>query len=310
MENFYFTLPLTKGEMAAGQKGFIEKIYWRIHMNKFKGKNAIVTGAGSGIGRELALRLAKKGANVIITDVVQKRIDEVVSELKSMGCNAGGYRVDHSKLDDVKKFAKDYFSKWGHVDILCSNAGVGAGGKLDELQIKDWEWIMGINLWGGIYMIQLFVPSMIERKSGRILITASGAGIIGIPGMAPYCTSKFAMVGLAESLRCELYKYNIKVSVLCPGIIKTNIIRDGKILFKDKSGGTAQSDVEKFYDRFGSSPAHVAAQGISALSRDTGIKVSPSIQMWPIYFMKRLSPSVYQAMTRFFYKHIMFRNRG
>ncbi|MBN2159872.1 MAG: SDR family oxidoreductase [Spirochaetes bacterium] len=278
-------------------------------MSKFKNAIAIVTGAGSGIGRELALRLAKKGAKVIITDIDQKRIDAVLAELKAKGVEADGYRVDHSKLDDVRKFAKDFFAKWKRVDILCSNAGVGHGGRLQELKIEDWEWVMGINLWGAIYMVQLFVPSMIQRRSGRILITASGAGIIGIPGMAPYCTSKFAMMGLAESLRSELYKYNIKVSALCPGIINTNIIKNGKILFKDKQGRTVQSDVEKFYSTFGSSAKHVAKQGISALWWDTGVKVSPGFQMWPVYLLKRLSPSLWQALTRSFYKRIMFRGR-
>lgn len=275
----------------------------------FKNKNAIVSGAGSGIGRELALQLAAKGANVCITDIVQERIDQVVSEVKARGVNAMGFRVDHSKADEVEKFAADYFSQWGHVDILCSNAGIGAGSNFKELTLKDWEWVMGINLWGGIYMMHNFVPKMIERRSGSILITASGAGLIGIPGMAPYCTSKFAMVGLAESLRGELYKYNIKVSALCPGIINTNIIKDGKIMFRDKSGSTVQSAVDKFYQTFGVLPAMVARHGISALKRDTGIKVSPGFQMWPIYFMKRVSPTVYQGISRFIFKYMMFRDR-
>ena len=278
-------------------------------MGIFKNAVSIVTGAGSGIGRELALQLAGKGARVVITDIDQERIDTVLAELRANGAEAAGYRVDHSKLEDVQRFAEDFFAQWKRVDILCCNAGVGAGGRLQELRIRDWEWIMGINLWGAIYMVQLFVPSMIERRSGRILITASGAGIIGIPGMAPYCTSKFAMMGLAESLRCELYKYNIRVSALCPGIINTNIIKGGEILFKDKKGDTAQSAVEKFYTKFGGRPSHVAKQGISALRRDTGFKVSPGFQMWPVYFIKRLSPSLWQAMGRFFYKQVMFRGR-
>lgn len=278
-------------------------------MNMFKGKNAIVTGAGSGIGRELALQLAHKGANVFVTDIIQERIDQVVGEIKAKGVNAAGFRVDHAKANEVETFAGDYFSRWKHVDILCSNAGIGVGSNFKELTLKDWEWVMGINLWGGIYMLHYFVPKMIERRSGSILITASGAGLIGLPGMAPYCTSKFAMVGLAESLRGELYKYNIKVSALCPGVINTNIIRDGKIMFADASGRTKQSVVEKFYHTFGASPAIVARHGISALRRDTGIKVSPGVQMWPVYFLKRLSPTIYQGISRFFFKYLVFRDR-
>ncbi|MDI6742866.1 MAG: SDR family NAD(P)-dependent oxidoreductase, partial [Smithella sp.] len=237
-----------------------------------------------------------------------QRVDQVVSEIKSRGVKSAGWRVDHSRADEVEKFAGEYFSQWGHVDILCCNAGIGVGSNFKELTLKDWEWVMGINLWGAIYMLHYFAPKMIDRRSGSILITASGAGLIGLPGMAPYCTSKFAMVGLAEALRGELHKYNIKVSALCPGIINTNIIRDGKILFADNSGGTKQSVVEKFYRTFGVSPTLVARQGINALRRDTGTKVSPGFQMWPVYFLKRLSPTAYQGISKFFFKYLVFRD--
>ncbi len=276
----------------------------------FKGKNAIVTGAGSGIGRELALQLADKGCRVIITDIHRERIDEVLSQIKAKGLEAEGYCIDHSRFEEVENFAREYFERWGRIDILCSNAGIGVGSHFRELTIKDWEWVMGINLWGAIYMLHHFVPKMIDQRGGSILITASGAGLIGLPGMAPYCTSKFAMLGLAESLRGELYKYNIKVSALCPGIINTNIIRDGKIMFADASGSSRQSLVDKFYQTFGVLPAVVAKQGISALRCDTGIKVSPRLQMWPVYILKRLSPTVYQGISRLFFKYLVFRDSG
>jgi NAD(P)-dependent dehydrogenase (short-subunit alcohol dehydrogenase family) len=279
------------------------------HSSEFKGKNAIVTGAGSGIGRELALQLADMGCHVTVTDIVKERVDNMVEELERKGVNARGYTLDHADLDQVGQMAADYLADWKTVDILCCNAGVGAGGFLDELTLKDWEWVMGVNFWGTVYMIQLFVPSMIERKQGMILLTASGAGLIGIPGMAPYCASKHAVAGLGESLRGELYRNNIRVSVLCPGIINTNIVKDGKIFFSDKKGKTVKDRVAAFYRTFGSSPAVVARQGIRALVKDTGVQVSPGYQMWPTYALKRLSPSLYQGLTRFFTKHVFFRNR-
>ena len=151
-------------------------------MESFQGKTAIVTGAGSGIGRALALALAGKGVGaVIITDIVQERIDTVVEELKTRGVQAEGYRVDHSKVDDVKAFADSFFAKWDHVDILCQNAGVGIGGRFLETSLEEFEWVIGINLWGPIFMMNLFVPKMAERGQGSVLITASDAGLAPLP---------------------------------------------------------------------------------------------------------------------------------
>ncbi len=270
---------------------------WKAKTDYFRGKVALVTGGGSGIGRELALQLADLGARVIITDIVDERINDVLAELKRRSPESAGYRVDHADYESVKEFSERFFEDWDHVDILCSNAGVGAGGRIEELTLEDWQWMMNINLWNSIYMVQLFIPKMIQRKTGQILITSSGAGIIGIPGMAPYCTSKFAMLGLAESLRLELYRHNIKVSALCPGIIDTNIIRGGKIYFHDAPGTPAKEKVEKFYDRFGVHPKIVAKQAIRGMARDTGIIPSP-LHMWGTYLLKRISPALYQGLVK------------
>lgn len=270
-------------------------------MISFNDKTAIVTGAGSGIGRALALEFADKKSNLAVTDISNERLERVVEEIKSKGVQARGYLVDHSKLEDVGKFKEKFFEDWGQVDFMCSNAGVGAGGRIEELTIEDWQWLMNINLWGAIYMVQLFVPEMIKRKSGSILITASGLGLFAAPAMAPYSTSKFALVGLAESLRCELHVHGIKVSALCPGIINTDIVKDGRIYIEDDQGASAKDKVVEFYKKWGSPPSVVARDALKGLAHDKGVIPSP-LHAWPGYLFRRLSPELYQKVIRYVFK--------
>ena len=211
-------------------------------MSFFQGKTALVTGAGSGIGRALANELAGAGcARVVVTDIVQERIDEVVAELERKGVQAAGYRVDHTSAHEVEAFAKRFFEEWSHVDILCSNAGVGSGGRLEEMSLEDWKWVLDINLWGAIYMMHFFGPEMMKRGQGSILLTASDAGLFSIPGMLAYQTSKHAVMGLGTTLRVELSNHNIKLSMLCPAIINTRIIADGRINLTDSKGECARA---------------------------------------------------------------------
>jgi NAD(P)-dependent dehydrogenase (short-subunit alcohol dehydrogenase family) len=270
-------------------------------MKKFKDMVTIVTGAGSGIGRAMAHEFARAGARVIITDRMQERIDQVVSELGDLAADAHGYLVDHSQLPAVEDLADKVFSEFDHLDILCINAGVWMGGRIQEHRIEDWRWLIDNNLWSVIYMIHVFVPRMIGRGQGSILITASGGGLGAFPGEAPYCATKFALVGLAQSLRCELADYNIKVSVLCPGVINTNIYRDGRIYLEDSSGKGMGPQIVRLISRFGSDPQKVARAGLKAVARGRGIQPAP-FYVWLFWLFHRFSPSLYQSIAGYIWR--------
>jgi len=271
-------------------------------MSFFQGKTAIVTGAGSGIGRALALALADAGCKVVITDILQERIDAVVEELDGKGAEAKGYRVDHSRREEVERFAGEFFSDWGHVDILCSNAGVGHGGRFEETPLEDWDWVLGVNLFGAIYMLNYFIPKMIERGQGSIMLTASDAGLYSIPCMSPYNTSKHAVLGLGETLRMELIAHNIKVSILCPGFINTRIISDGRLYLYNSAGKSSKEEVVEFYRTKGVDPSIVAEAALRGLEKDKGIILAPPSHSLPQFILFRISPSLYYGLFRFLWR--------
>ena len=270
-------------------------------MKSFNKKLAIVTGGGSGIGRSLAMALAKAGASVAITDIHEDRADAVAAEIRAMGKDSWGMAVDHAGKENTEEFASRFIKEHGCPHILCLNAGVGHSAPLERISLKDWEWVLGVNLWGVIYMLHQFVPKMIEKQRGGILLTSSLAGITPIPGMAPYCTSKYALVGLAESLRAELAAHNIGVSALCPGYINTNIVKDGKLDLRDENGVSTAGEAVKFYATRGVSPDLVARDGLRALRKNSVIMPSP-LHAWPQYILHRLSPTLYNAVFKIAWK--------
>jgi short-subunit dehydrogenase len=272
-------------------------------MSFFQGKTTVVTGAGSGIGRALAHALADAGVRtIVITDIFQDRIDTVKAELEAKGVEVDGYKVDHSKFDEVRAFADSFFEKWGHVDILCQNAGVGLAGRFLETSLEEFQWIVNINLWGVVYMLNLFVPKMVERHQGSILITDSDAGIVPLPFSSAYNMTKFAVAGLGETMRIELSEENVKLTLLCPGDIKTNVIKDGKLHLYDSTGRSAKPEIEKYYEEKGADPAVVAAAALRGLEKNKPIVIVPWSHHGYMWDMHRLSPWLYHKVMAFLLK--------
>jgi NAD(P)-dependent dehydrogenase (short-subunit alcohol dehydrogenase family) len=185
---------------------------------------AVVTGGGSGIGRALTLALARQGARVVIADLDEPAMDAVAGEARGLGVQALTVRTDVSELAQVQALADQAFKTFGGVDVLCNNAGVAAWGGLETATHRDWQWVLAVNLWGVIHGIEAFVPRMIAAgRRGHIVNTASMAGLIASQGLGVYNTSKYAVVGLSETLAKDLKPYGIGVTVLCPMGVQTRI---------------------------------------------------------------------------------------
>jgi NAD(P)-dependent dehydrogenase (short-subunit alcohol dehydrogenase family) len=193
-------------------------------MDDLRGKVAVVTGGASGIGRALCLAFARAGARVVAADLDADGMAETVAGAARAGSEAIAVRTDVSRLADVQALAARAWDAYGGVHVLCNNAGVALWGGLESATHRDWEWAIGVNLWGVIHGVEAFVPRMIAQHApGHIVNTASMAGLIASQGLGVYNTTKYAVVGLSETLQKDLRPYEIGVSILCPMGVKTAI---------------------------------------------------------------------------------------
>ena len=198
----------------------------RLILKEFRDKVAVVTGAASGIGYGLAERCAQEGMKVVLADVEEGALKQAENDIKATGAETLAVKTDVSKVDDVKALAEKTIDAFGGVHLLCNNAGVAHFGTICEITLVDWQWVLGVNLWGVIHGVHFFMPIMLKQNTEcHIVNTASTAGLHTSPEDGPYYVSKHGVVALSETLyrKLEQGDHKIGVSVLCPGYIRTNL---------------------------------------------------------------------------------------
>jgi NAD(P)-dependent dehydrogenase (short-subunit alcohol dehydrogenase family) len=196
-------------------------------MKQFRDRVAVITGGASGIGFATAERLAAEGMKLVLADIESGALEAAVKKLESGGAAVIGVRTDVSKADEVERLAQKTLERFGGVHVVFNNAGVAITGEAWENSVADWEWVLGVNLWGVIHGIRTFVPILLrQNEPAHVVSTASMAGLTSNPGMAVYNVTKHAVVTLSETLHHDLALRGspVKASVLCPGFINTRIM--------------------------------------------------------------------------------------
>jgi NAD(P)-dependent dehydrogenase (short-subunit alcohol dehydrogenase family) len=278
-------------------------------MKNFKNKVAAITGAASGMGRTLALELARRGCHLALSDVNEVGLAETAQMAGKLGVKVTTAKVNVADRDAMVAWANQAAADHGKVNLIFNNAGVALGAFLETVSPKDFEWLMGINFWGVVWGTQAFLPHLKKSGDGHVINTSSLFGLFALPTQASYNASKFAVRGLTEALRQELDMENCGVSATCvhPGGIRTNIARDARM---DSSIATRTSrgpqETKDQFDKFlnTTSAESAALQILRAVEGNKRrVVVGPDAKFMDV--LVRVLGSWYQPITVFFTKKMM-----
>jgi NAD(P)-dependent dehydrogenase (short-subunit alcohol dehydrogenase family) len=227
-------------------------------MKSIRGKRALVTGAASGIGREIAMRLALEGADVWLLDLDLAGLEIVARDARVCGVEAIARRCDLCEPAEITTALAEMLADWGAIDILVNNAGVAYYGATEKMTAQQWDWLLSVNLRAPIQITRELLPVLLERPQSHILNVCSVAGLVAGPRSAAYHVSKFGLVGFTESLRAEYGRRGIGVTALCPGPVRTN-------LYKSAVSGSKRKPVPVPPSWLSATPAHIADIALRAI---------------------------------------------
>ena len=269
------------------------------------GKVAFVTGGASGIGEALATKLAEGGAEVWIADRQIDKARELAQRLSGRGSKAHAIELDVRDYPSFERAVAEVVSQSGRIDYLFNNAGIGVSGEVDSYTLDDWNDVFDVNLRGVVHGIQAVYPIMIRQHSGHIVNTASMAGLTTTVGQTSYTASKHAVVAISRSMRVEAEHHGVRVSALCPGVIRTPILTGGEY-GRINQPGVSDEDFQKAWDQLRPmAPGKFAERALRAVMRNDAIIVVPA--WWKAFwYLERLSPALSLRLLRV----VLKRQRG
>jgi NAD(P)-dependent dehydrogenase (short-subunit alcohol dehydrogenase family) len=268
-----------------------------VDVERMDGRTVVVTGAGSGIGRETALLCARRGASLALCDVDEAGMAETARAVRASGRDVLTQRVDVGEREQMRAFAEVVHERFDAVDLLVNNAGVGLGAHFLDTPLEDWDWIVPINIMGVVHGCHLFVPKMVERgRGGHVVNLSSAAGFFANPSLSAYTATKFAVLGLSEALRVELQPHRIGVTAVCPGLINTPITRTSRLRGPLATEESRARSV-RLYERRNYGPDRVAKRILHAVQRDRAV-MPVTAEAWAMYGLARLAPPLARQLAR------------
>ena len=260
-------------------------------MNYFKNKIAIVTGGASGLGQALCEELGRRGAKVVPVDINQEGAEQVASSIIKDGGEACFAYMDVTLYENSQRIVQDIVAKYGHIDLMFNNAGTALQGETRDLKVEHWRNVIDVNLWGVIHGAIAVYNVMARQGGGQIVNISSLGGLIPLPKEIPYCTSKWAIVGFSSSLRIEGADLGVKVNLVCPGVLETQIHETIPLVNVERQKMTRPKGIKYV------NPAKAAKIILQGVEKNKAIIIFPFYARL-IWWMYRLAPAVFQLGFR------------